>query len=316
VDLLAEIKQKASKLSGHAVSTGIEAVVRHIERAEQHILRARNDGENDAFNDAIYRTNQAFEGALKEAFGVLVASGSANVAVHVIEQHLLQNDILAPRVADLLTNYRRQWRNPSAHDHRLLFRDQEAFLAIVSVSAFVSVLVDQMIEAVNRQYERMHAERAQAQIRDGLGSYADLPFDEQVVKLVLAFNESLARNSATKLNDIEILGRLTGFINSVDPQIGLRREPTLQDGDIVLRPDLLLTKQDSTVVLEFCRLRPYHFELTAARQQLLVYLLAGGWKYGVIFAPSVEGYTELRTETLQWNIIDNKPRIHELVAID
>jgi len=67
MDLLQEIKRKSSPLESHSSLDGVKAVIRHIEVAERYLTRAREGREEDLFNDVIYRTNQAFEGMLKEA---------------------------------------------------------------------------------------------------------------------------------------------------------------------------------------------------------------------------------------------------------
>jgi hypothetical protein len=73
MDLIHLIKSKASSFDGTPSQQGIEAVIHHIEIAESHFEQGKALGEY-LFTDVIYRTNQAFEGAMKEAFRVLEGS--------------------------------------------------------------------------------------------------------------------------------------------------------------------------------------------------------------------------------------------------
>ncbi len=70
MDLLQEIKTRIESLAGAACESGIKAAVRHIEVAERHLTRSRKEQEDDLLNDVVYRSNQAFEGMLKEAYSV------------------------------------------------------------------------------------------------------------------------------------------------------------------------------------------------------------------------------------------------------
>jgi hypothetical protein len=304
-------------LRGHPAAAGIDAVLRHIERAENHLIKGRESGDDEAFNDVVYRANQAFEGPLKEAFLVLTDEREEGLSAHQIEQRLLHKRVLVPRVADLLTNYRRQWRNPSTHDHRLVFRDQEAFLAIISVSAFVSVLVDQMVEELNRQREHAEAERRQQQIRLALGDYEQLPFDEQVVKLLDAFGLTSLPESWSELPDeFEILGRLSGFVTSADPAVQIVRDPgAVMKPHHSPQPDLVLEKNGSTVVLDLRRVLPSRYNMTCMRQQVASYLLQTGWAAGVVYVPPLRGQ-ETRSDIVEWSIGGRLLRIHAVYAVD
>ena len=124
-------------------------MISHIEVAERHWLRAKKEREDTLFTDVIYRTNHAFEGALKEAYFILNGKDAAKKTPNEIERFLLENKIFKERVMALFTNYRTEWRNTSTHDYKLFFTEQEAFLAIVSVSAFVHILLDQMAEKIS-----------------------------------------------------------------------------------------------------------------------------------------------------------------------
>jgi hypothetical protein len=106
MDLLAELREKLSGLATHARVERIRAAIRHIEIAEKYLERGRNEEDPETFNDVIYRTNQAFEGMLKEAYAVLSATDGETLSPHQIEQHLAKEKTLTDRVQGLFANYR------------------------------------------------------------------------------------------------------------------------------------------------------------------------------------------------------------------
>jgi hypothetical protein len=134
-------------------TAGLRAVLQHVQVAANHLSRGSTTGDDTAFTDAIYRTNRAFEGSLKEAYRILAGRDPANVRPFDIETFFQSNSVLRPRVLDQLSTYRKDWRNPSAHDYKLDFAEDEALLAIVSVCAFAIALIDQIASKVS--YERL-----------------------------------------------------------------------------------------------------------------------------------------------------------------
>jgi hypothetical protein len=53
MDLLQEIQRKSNVLSEEDVYEGIQAVIRHVQVAERYLARAREDNDEDLFNDVI-----------------------------------------------------------------------------------------------------------------------------------------------------------------------------------------------------------------------------------------------------------------------
>ncbi|MBH5321125.1 hypothetical protein [Aurantiacibacter sediminis] len=122
---------------------GLRSIQRHIAVAIKHFER-EDDGELDSCTDAIYRCNQAFEGGLKEAYRVLAGKDPSKLTPFKIEEYLEKEKLIRPRALKQLTRYREDYRNPSTHDYKLDFDADEALLAIVSVSAFTKLLVNQI----------------------------------------------------------------------------------------------------------------------------------------------------------------------------
>lgn len=147
MDILKLISRKISLLSSiNCNCDGFKSVAYHIECAENHYINGIKESRNPLFTDSVYRLNQAFEGSLREAH-ILLDEGNQikKVSVFEIEKYLISNDVFKERVTDLISNYRKNWRNISTHDHMQIFSHEEAILGIVNVSAFCSILLDKII---------------------------------------------------------------------------------------------------------------------------------------------------------------------------
>lgn len=300
MDLLEEIRRKTTLLSSHPALDGVNAVLRHVEVAERYLSRARAEREEDLFNDVIYRTNQAFEGMLKEAYSVLTDSDGSKLSPHQIEQHLLDSKALASRVLDLFTNYRQKWRNPSTHDYKLFFGEQEALLAIVSVSAFASILLDQIIERINFKREQEEVKRKKNQLQPNIKSSEVRPLYEEVITLLKLFGEdSLASPMDTgQLREIEVIGRLHAFLESLYPESNVVREPIVS-GHREFRPDLLIQKKGEEVIVELKLSGKNRSALENGAQQVITYLQAGNWRHGILFIhPSAGDKVETATRVI------------------
>lgn len=149
------IKKQIEQIAKSESSIFLDSIIIHLERAEYYYSL----GENDSyyFNDVIYRTNQAYEGALKEAYKILANKSKSEVVRETpfkIEKYFEDNGIFKERVLELFKNYRNEWRNKSTHDYKLFFDANESFIAINSVSAFTYLLLNQIIEKLAFEYEK------------------------------------------------------------------------------------------------------------------------------------------------------------------
>ena len=98
MNLLEILRSRIADLPDGDYLQGLNAVVRHIEVAGNHLERGRLSPEETAFTDAIYRTNQAFEGSLKEAFRVLAAKDPARETPNSIETYLQKENLLSDTI--------------------------------------------------------------------------------------------------------------------------------------------------------------------------------------------------------------------------
>ncbi|WP_316214655.1 MULTISPECIES: hypothetical protein [unclassified Bradyrhizobium] len=144
MDIQDILDNKIKQLAAGTHDVGLRAVRSHIEAAVRHFVRGQAEPDETLFTDVIFRCNQAFEGSIKEAYRVIAGKNPDHVKPFDIEQFLSGSALLRKKVLDQFTRYRQEWRNPSAHDYTLDFDENEALLAIVSVTVFAIVLCDQI----------------------------------------------------------------------------------------------------------------------------------------------------------------------------
>lgn len=311
MDLLNLIREKSKAFTSAEFYAAIEAVVLHIEVAEKHFERARHDGDY-LYTDVIYRTNQAFEGALKEAMRVLTGKDPSKQSPYQIEQYFESQKILKERVLAQFTNYRTEWRNKATHDYQLFFSAQEALLAIVSISAFFSILLDQMLEKYAHELEKQKLSKEPYSVALDARNYGQLSFLDQCVELLKHFAASLRNDSKPFRNipsEYELLGTLSGFISSTDPEIKISSEKAVYVGRSKMILDLLLEKDGSAVIVELKGpliglKRPVRYGL----EQLKSYLVATGVSEGILFLPPLDGRSEIIVQ--KEKILLNEKTLH------
>lgn len=280
MNLLEIVREDVEGLPAGPHVEGLRSVIRHVSAAEAHLTRGRDQKDDSAFTDAIYRSNQAFEGSIKEAYRILADKDPSRASIFTIENYLQRNRIFRDRVLAQFKNYRTEWRNPSTHDYNLDFDEDEALLAIVSVSAFAKLLVDQISErlAFNAVKDDI-AENPLPEIRVPSSNLVD-----RVTSLLLAFGQTYARSSQNVSFETEaqIVGALVAFMSSSDRHLELRVEHAISASGRKLRVDLLVQLGQAKVVVEIKR-----SALTTIQEshisQILSYVAAAGAVGGVLF---------------------------------
>lgn len=277
---------------------GLGSVLTHIERAEYLLNNALNLEDEHFYTDVIYRTNHAFEGILKEAYQVLSNEISDHKTPYEIENFLLDNDILNERVIELLKNYRQKWRNPSTHDYNLFFDYSEAFLAIITISAFVHVLMNQILEKIFYNKEKESIEKELTKInKDIVKEYSGLNFSNKVKTILLGFAK---RNYSKDIDEVrrgsfatEVLGSLTAYFEAIDKKIKIDLEPVIQTEGRKLRPDLIVRNTKEKILIELKvlrRERPYMMNQRMFEDQMISYLLYSKIKTGILYMLPNEMY--------------------------
>ena len=290
MDLLKQIKDKVTSNPDWSGARGLQSVLTHIEIAERYHHRAKADRDEHLYTDVIYRTNHAFEGILKEAYVVLAEKPADKLTPHEIEEYLLSSKALRGMVIDLLKNYRQHWRNPSTHDYQLFFSEQESYLAIVTVSAFVSILLDQMLEKVAYVAKFRELENEAFLARDRIEDFAELPPVEKVWRVIESYASHYLKNFAAMslYSRSTANAQLAAFIAKVAPELSVEQEVVVANTDQEFIFDLVVADNATRVVVETREPRSRdvteaHVISDAAISQLAARLRAAGLNCGVIF---------------------------------
>lgn len=310
MDTLAIIRDKAERLAQLLPKSGIMSVVRHIELAERHFDVARRDAESDLFVDVIYRANHAFEGILREAYAILAGQDSAGKSAFEIEKYLSKNGVFQDRVMELFTNYRSKWRNPSTHDHVATFSESEAFLAILSVTSFSGILMDQMVARLAFEQQQQLLAIRTDELRKVVTQHSNEPLLDRVANLFQTFSAGPVLPAIN--TEVEFIAAVRAFLGTVEPNVELVQEPILRDGLGSLRPDLLVRQGGETVVVELKRYRRWSPDnQRAAFDQIRRYVDAAQATGGILFLlPSEDAIqTDERYDNVLAQIIEGEKMI-------
>ncbi len=315
MDLLKSIKNKSEFFSDTEEDQGVSSVVSHIEIAERHYESGKK-GDDYYFNDVIYRCNQAFEGALKEAYRIITNNDPDKLTPHKIEKYFEQNNVLRERVLYLFTNYRTAWRNKSTHDYKLYFSEQEAFLAIVNISAFINILFDQMIE--KRAYDREAAEIKTGHIEKVPINKKENLLDNSI-ELLTWFSkvipEKVTGTAFPQLTEKEVIGSLSAYINVLGGNIDAKPEYAIlgKNGSVRYRADFLFEKNNEKLLIEIKNYKGVtKRHLSDGSDQLSTYMAASGINNGILYIPPLKMGTEMSIERIE-RMIGNK--VYNIVQI-
>lgn len=302
MDLLKLIKEKTEFFTTSKDDIGISNVVAHIEVAEKH-FEGGKAGDDYLFNDVVYRSNQAFEGVLKEAYRIIERKDPNDLTPHKIEKYFEENNILKERVLQLFSNYRTEWRNKSTHDYNLYFSEQEALLAVVSISAFVNILLDQMIEKKSYDEETTN-------IKSGTFHVIDVQNTESLVirvtELMVLFSKEIPNiligSASPRLMESALMGAMIAFLNNYASDIKVDSQYLITFG-IPLRKyyiDLLLELDDEKVIIEVKNtLRKPSDVFRGGIDQLFNYLFGTGIKNGILYIPPQNASVEMNVSSVE-----------------
>ncbi len=286
MDLIATLRNKIDVLDDGEYIVGLKAVLLHIETSFRHLSRGRDAEDDTAFTDAIYRTNQAFEGSIKEAYRVLAGQDPAKKRPFDIEGYLEKHKVFRSRVLSQFTTYRTEWRNPSAHDYKLDFDESEAFLAIVSVSAFACLLLDQITERLSYLKSQAEADSQKQAIAETLAGTVNASLLTRAVDVLRQFCATYTPSisSTQQHTEAQFIGALHGFLASAAPELKVVTDARLSK-DRPFRADLIIHRGEESLVVELKR-RLYRNNFHNVLAQLEHYMLISGIKNGVaLFMP-------------------------------
>lgn len=287
MDLVASLRKQIDLLPSGPYKPGLEAVLLHIDTGFRHRQRGIDAADDTAFTDAIYRANQAFEGSVKEAYRVLANQDPDRKKPAEIETYFDQNSIFKSRVLSQFTTYRRQWRNPSTHDYKLEFDQSEALLAIVTVAAFASMVLDQIAEKIS--FDQSQAESA-SQRETVAAKLEELGGESLQVRVTALLKEFCLRHlpqspDGTPLPEAQLVGALHGFLASVAPDLAVQAEYKLSD-ERPFRADLVIKRNHERVLIELKR-KYHHAAYHNSIAQVEHYMLIGEVRGAVLlFVPT------------------------------
>jgi hypothetical protein len=291
LDLVDTLRKKIDALgTSGEFAHGLKSVLLHIETAFRHLSRGIDADDDTAFTDAIYRTNQAFEGSVKEAYRVLAGKDPSKTRPFDIETYLEGQQVFRNRVLKQMTTYRTEWRNPSTHDYKLDFDESEAFLAIISVSAFACLLLDEIAERVSYNASREKADAEKQALAASLSQTANADLLTRISDLISEFcvSQLPVFSSSERQTESQVIGALHGFFASTAQDLTVGVEERLVE-DKPFRGDMLIKRGDERVVVEIKR-RFVKSGYQNAIAQVEHYLLISGLKSGILlFLPEVAG---------------------------
>lgn len=289
MDILKEIEQQVNSIKKVDNSTYLDSIFTHIDRAEFYYFQGKTD--TNYFNDVIYRSNQAYEGALKESYKVLADKTQEEVLKKTpndIEKFFETNNIFRDRVLQLFKNYRQEWRNKSTHDYKLFFDENEAFIAMTSVTIFVHLLLKQIQEkiAFNTQQKRLGEKKEIAEKIKEIAISTDKKPVDKLVDIIIEFSKQNGQQifeNSNNIREVEIIGLFHAYIESVGKPIKIQREPKFIVGSQAIRPDFVIDMDDKSIILEFKRMRAIGSHIQNTINQVLIYMQATNTFNAVIY---------------------------------
>lgn len=291
MDLVVLTKEAIGKIPDNVDISGLNAVVSHIETAIAHRDRGVQSKDSSAFADSIYRTNQAYEGGLKEAYKVLADKNPKNKSPFEIEKYLTENRIFRPRILQQVATYRKDWRNPSTHDYKLDFDSDESLLAITSVCALTILLADQLVEKSTHDKILVSSGDKKEPIVNSL-EYRSSDFLHRIALVVKIFASTLVEDDQS---ESETIGALTGLINSiVDGAKITGRFGYRNDGVSV--PDLVVENEKETIriMIEIRREKALGARLDLIVKQMDRYLADFKLQGGILITNTSKGKVQMR----------------------
>ncbi|HFH3924244.1 hypothetical protein [Pseudomonas aeruginosa] len=281
MDIIATLRGKIDQAGAGDHTPGLMAMLAHVEIAYKHLRRGQRDADDSAFTDAVYRTNQAFEGDLKEAYGVLAKKSLDKTRVFDIEQFFSKSNVFRKRVLDQFTNYRQEWRNPSTHDHKLDFSESEAFLAIVSVTAFSCLLVDEMALQLARDREQESAKLLARTIKSKL-NFVEGDLWGRVTEALKSYFTLRPVGELESNSYPQWLGSVAGFLSAIFPNAEVLSEAPIGGGKRKIFADVLVKSGGQSVVVEIknrLNIRTYESMLI----QFESVIASSGHRDGIVF---------------------------------
>ena len=315
MDTLKVIKEQIKEIRELSPNVSLDKVLTHIDRAEFFYKEGKNSGDDNYFTDVIYRTNQAFEGSLRESYTILADKTDTQTSSKRtidIEEFFESQSIFNERVLHFFRNYRKEWRNKSTHDFKLFFNESEAFLAIVNVSAYIYVLFNQIIEklAFQNEQNRLMLEKSKQKTIQKIVSNSSLELHDQVVELIKEF--SIDNDQITSdLKEIELIGMFNAFVKTASKNFEVKTDLYHVNNKSKVQIDMMISSGKERVLIEVKK--PTLRDRSAHESQLLDYLIRLKTKNGILWYPSnVEDSDKLEISEMLY-LMDKGYRVYTII---
>lgn len=240
MDIAERLRASVTSVPEGEHTPALRAVVRHIDAAIKHFERAQDTSDDDAFTDSIYRTNQAYEGSLKEAYRVIAEKNPHKKTLFDIEQFFQENKGLRARVLTQMSRYREDYRNPATHDYKLDFDENEALLAILSVSAFAKLLADQICSKIDFERARIDINEGKQKIEQ-VADQAGISFFESLSDKLLLFLNKASQSGRTERENSSIIA---AFLDASG--VNFDRNATIHGNGFFVEWDILIHAPDGS----------------------------------------------------------------------
>jgi len=281
MDLIKNIENQIVEIKNYGYSTFLDLIYSHLERAKLYFKNGKDD--EHFFNDVIYRTNQAFEGALKEAYKVLVNKTDEEVSrktPNEIEKYLKENTVFKEKVLKQFEIYRQEWRNKSTHDFKFVSDENEALLALINVSSFVYLLFKQILEklAYNKELKKELNQNIIEKTNEILTTKKS--FVDTLIELLALYTKEKKTDEQQK--EVEIIGEINAFLERANKDFQIYREPNYSIGNIHIRPDFVIEYENEKIVIEVKK-KAIKGRLKVDIDQITSYLSVTGIKNGILY---------------------------------
>jgi hypothetical protein len=283
MDLKNEIKLVLNELGQDHHEPIKDSILIHLERAEHFYRLAEELNDSQYYNDVVYRTNQAYEGVLNYAYitfsGDYDEEGNCNLTTNEIEKYFMEEQVFNQRLGVAFALYRKKWRNESAHDSWIAFSKDEAFLAIVYVSAFICILLNQCVERIS--YDKI-------KIMKVLEDAGLLPKQDEFVGIEaiiskLKFFHTLPLDKIIKGNNVsQITGAIKGYLEK--EIIGIEAVTHYKGEDVIgYQPEIVLNYMDETILFIEVKIDYTKHKQEYGYKQIKDTLFRSDVKHGVIY---------------------------------
>ncbi len=308
MDMLFEIKRKVSEALPADFFPGIYEVINHLQMAEHYWQEAKGSIEEYLFTDAVLRANHAFEAALGEAYKLLCNEDPKELTAKQLYKYLDEKNIFKDKEAQTFHRYLKDWEIPSEKDEQLFYSEQEAMLAILNVSAFFLILVEQIIEIASYEKAKYFIGWDKAErIRQEIERYGENFLLDKIVALLRLFSADLfyIEERENLPAEYEMLGYLRGFLEISVPEFQVEIDKRIELGSSHTHIDMLITHNNESILIETKRsnqIKGSIFDIDNAISHLFEYMAAIQTNKAILFYLPILGSTDLATRDIEMDV--------------